>query len=59
MIWWPRQMPKVGTLALDAFAGGGDRVVAGLRIARPVGQEHAVGLQRQRLGRRRLRRHAP
>jgi hypothetical protein len=43
--------------AVDAFAGGGDRVVAGLGIARAVGEEHAVGLHRQHLGRRRLRRH--
>ena len=34
-----------------------DRVVAGLRVAGAVGQEDAVGLQRQRLARRRLRRH--
>ena len=44
MIWWPRQMPKVG-MPVHAFAGGGDGVVAGLGVARAVGEEDAVGLQ--------------
>ncbi len=34
-----------------------DRVVAGLGVARAVGQEHAVGLHRQHFGGRGLRRH--
>jgi hypothetical protein len=36
--------------ARQDLADGGDGVIAGLGIARAVGQEHAVGLQRQHLG---------
>ena len=41
----------------DDFADGRDGVVAGLRIARAVRQEHAVRLHRQDLARRHLCRH--
>ena len=57
MIWWPRQMPKVGMPVSISLARGGDRVVAGLGVAGAVAQEDAVGPQRQHLGGRRLRRH--
>ena len=57
MIWWPRQMPKVGMPLSMQLARRGDRVVAGLRVAGAVGEEDAVGPQRQHLGGRRLRRH--
>ena len=50
-------MPKVGIFARDELADRGDRVVARLRIAGAVGQEHAVGLQREHVGRGGLRRH--
>ena len=43
--------------ALDELARRRDRVVARLRIARAVGEEDAVGPQRQHVGRRRLGRH--
>ena len=46
MIWWPRQMPNVGMPRVDELARRGDRVVARLRVARAVGQEDAVGLER-------------
>ena len=36
MIWWPRQMPKVGMPRVDQLARGGDGVVAGLRVAGAV-----------------------
>ena len=44
-------------VGLEELADRLDRVVAGLRIAGAVGEEHAVGLQRQHLVGRRLRRH--
>jgi hypothetical protein len=43
-----------GLAAVDQLAHGGDGVVAGLGVARAVGQEDAVGLELQHLGRRRL-----
>ena len=46
-----------GIAVLDQFARRLDRVVAGLRVAGAVGQEHAVGLELPHFGRRRLRRH--
>nr|GEU28458.1 hypothetical protein [Tanacetum cinerariifolium] len=39
------------------LARGGNRVIARLRVTRTVGQEHAVRVQRQHVGGRRLRRH--
>src|SRR5690606_41300963 len=42
---------------IDQLTGRGDRVVAGLRVARTVRKEHAVGPQRQRLARRQRGRH--
>ena len=50
--WWPRQMPKTGTSPSrppDGVGGVADRG----RVARAVGQEHAVGLAGQHLGGRR------
>src|SRR3546814_14440306 len=44
-------------LLRQEFADRGDGVVARLRVAGAVGQEDAVGLERQRLGSGRLRRH--
>ena len=45
MSWWPRQMPNTGMpRRVEDLADRLDGVVAGLRIARAVGQEHAVGL---------------
>ena len=47
-IWWPRQMPKVGTLRVEQLADHRHRIFAGRgRIAGAVRQEHAVRLQRQ------------
>ena len=46
-----------GMPSSQQFADRLDRVVAGLGIARAVGQEHAVRLQRQHFLGRRLRRH--
>ena len=43
--------------AVQELADGGDGVIAGLRIARPVRQEHAVRIQRQHLRCRRGCRH--
>ncbi len=40
-----------GDAALDDVARGGDGVVARPRVARPVGQEHPVRIERQRFGR--------
>jgi hypothetical protein len=45
-------MPNTGN-AGPRIRGSHDGVVAGLGVARAVGQEHAVGLQRQHVGRRR------
>ncbi len=50
-------MPKVGMPFSISSRGGLDGVVARLRIARAVGQEDAVRVERQRVGRGRLRRH--
>ena len=47
--WWPRQMPNTGMSRGEDFADRGDCVVAGLRVARAIGKEHAVRLQCQRL----------
>ena len=44
-------------LALDELARRGDRVIAGLRIARAVREEHAIRLQCQRVAGGGLRRH--
>ena len=44
--WWPRQMPNTGMrVRVEDFADRLDGVVAGLGIARAVGQENAVRLQ--------------
>ncbi len=58
MIWWPRQMPNTGSLpssARDVVA----RVVDRRRIAGTVREEHAVGLAREHVGRRRATRARP
>jgi hypothetical protein len=46
-----------GYARLEQFADRGDGVVTGLGIAGAVGQENTVGLHRQDLAGRRLRRH--
>ncbi len=48
-------MPNTGRSRLEELADRGDRVVAGLRVARAVGQEDAVGVERQHVGRAGLR----
>ena len=45
----PQADAEGGDAALDQFLGGGNRVIARLRVARSVGQEDAVRVQRQRI----------
>ena len=50
-------MPNVGMSGLHQFSYGADRVVARLRIAGAIRQEHAIGFEIEHLRRGRLRRH--
>ena len=42
-------MPKIGMSVVEQFGDRLDGVIAGLRIAGTVGQEHAVGIERQHI----------
>jgi len=53
----PETDPEGRNALLEEAANRADRIVAGLRVARPVGQEDAVRCHRQHLGSGRLRRH--
>ena len=46
----PETDTERGDFARDEFADRCDRIVAGLRIARAVGQKHAVRIHRQDIG---------
>jgi hypothetical protein len=47
MIWWPRQMPKVGMPAVQQVADGFGGIGHARRVARAVAQKDAVRVQRQ------------
>ena len=57
MIWCPRQMPNTGTLPSSSLHAVARATSTGGGIAGTVGEEHAVGLAGEHVGRGRRRGH--